>query len=317
MIRRVALMVAALLLLAACTTSTASVAPSSTLPSSTGVATTGETVPTTAAPTTAAPTIVSTTTVLAPTTLGPTTEVPATATPATVLTPATGGPATLAGRPADFLGEETIGSSFEGRPITAWHRGAAGGKVILVVGVIHGTENDGMKIVDQLSVAALPPGIDLWLLPMMNPDGVAHDVRGNGNGVDLNRNFPHDWTAISHKGNWQWSGPGPASEPETQAYMAFTERIHPALTLWYHQDLFRVSPSKGRDAPLRQAYAKLTGLPYETVDGPTSIYTGVAATWTRTTLPEAMSFIVELGSTLSVAEAAVHASAVLAVAQMA
>jgi protein MpaA len=311
--RRATPTVLALLLLAACTSSTSAVAPSSSVspPTTDAASASVSSAPTTLAPTTLAPTTLAPTT-LAPTTLAPTTEAPTTELPATTI-----GATAPAGRPADFLGEETIGSSFEGRPITAWHRGAAGGKVVLVVGVIHGNENDGLKIVDRLSVAALPPDIDLWLLPMMNPDGVAHDVRGNGNGVDLNRNFPHDWTAISHKGNWQWSGPGPGSEPETQAYMAFTERIRPALTLWYHQDLFRVSPSKGRDAALRQTYARLSGLPYETVDGPTSIYTGVAATWTRTTLPEAMSFIVELGPTLSVPDAAVHASAVLAVAQMA
>ena len=75
---------------------------------------------------------------------------------------------------------------------------------------------------------------------MMNPDGVANDVRGNGNGVDLNRNFPHDWTAIAQPGDWQYSGSGPGSEPETEAYMAFAARIRPALTVWYHQDLFRV-----------------------------------------------------------------------------
>jgi protein MpaA len=219
-------------------------------------------------------------------------------------------------RPADFLGEETIGTSAGGRPITASHRGTPGGTVVLVVGVIHGNENAGLAIVDRLAQLPLPAGIDLWLLPLMNPDGYANDVRGNANGVDLNRNFPHDWTAIAAPGDWQYSGSGPGSEPETQAYMAFTERIHPALTLWYHQDLNRVSPSTGRDGPLRKKYAELTGLAYEVVSGPGSVYTGVAATWTRRTLPDAMSFIVELGPTLSPAQADVHAQAVLAVAQM-
>ena len=67
------------------------------------------------------------------------------------------------------------------------------------------------------------------------PDGVANERRGNGNGVDLNRNFPHDWTQIGQPGAGQYSGSGPASEPETQAFIVLTERIRPTLTLWYHQ----------------------------------------------------------------------------------
>ncbi|MEQ1704190.1 MAG: hypothetical protein ABMA25_29135, partial [Ilumatobacteraceae bacterium] len=58
-----------------------------------------------------------------------------------------------------------------------------------------------------------------------------------------------------------------------------------------------------------ERYAAITGLPIISVTGGT--YTGVAATWVRTTVPEAMSFIIELGPTLSADEARVHATAVL------
>ncbi|MEQ1873255.1 MAG: DUF2817 domain-containing protein [Ilumatobacteraceae bacterium] len=224
-------------------------------------------------------------------------------------------PPTTASGPADFLGEELIGTSVEGRPITASHRGTPGGVVILVVGVIHGDENDGLAVLDLLATMSVPAGFDLWLMPAMNPDGLANDQRGNGNSVDLNRNFPHDWTQIGQPGNGQYSGTGPASEPETQAFIAFAQRIKPTLTLWFHQDLYRISPSSGRDAPLRQRYAELTGLDYESITG--GIYTGVAATWVRRSVPDGMSFIVELGGSLSAEEAALHASAVLAVAQLA
>jgi protein MpaA len=246
----------------------------------------------------------STTSTTSTTTLPPTTLPPATLPPTT---------STIAGAP-DFIGEEIIGTSVEGRPIVASHRGTPGGTVILVVGVIHGDENDGLGILDQLATMPLPAGIDLWLMPAMNPDGLANDVRGNGNNVDLNRNFPHDWTAIGQPGEWQYSGSGPASEPETKAFIDFTSGIQPALTLWYHQDLYRISPSNRSDGPLRKRYAELTGLPYEAVTG--GIYTGVAATWVRLTIPDAMSFIIELGPTLSAEEAVVHANAVLAIAQM-
>lgn len=274
------------------------------------------TVPATDAATTSAPSSTGASTTAAPSSSSTSTTLAATTTSTSIAAPTTS--TTVAGaHAADFLGEEVIGTSAGGRPIVAHHRGTAGGKVVLVVGVIHGDENAGLAIVDQLDTMALPPGLDLWLLPAMNPDGVADDVRGNANGVDLNRNFPHDWTPIAQPGDWQYSGSGPGSEPETQAYMAFTERIRPVLTLWYHQDLNRVSPSSGPDGPLRQRYAELTGLPYEVISGPGSVYTGVAATWTRRTLPDAMSFIVELGPTLSAEQAAVHAAAVLAVAEMA
>ena len=214
---------------------------------------------------------------------------------------------------------EVIGTSVEGRPIEVIHVDPAsvlpGSVPVLVVGVIHGDENDGLPVLDDLAEGPVPPGVDLWLMPAMNPDGLAHDIRHNARGVDLNRNFPHDWTAIAEPGNWEYSGTGPASEPETQAFMAFVDRLQPALTLWYHQWEYRISPSWRSDGPLRQRYAELTGLPYLAVTGGT--YTGVAATWTRQSHPGAMSFIVELGEALSPAEAAVHADAVREVATMA
>jgi hypothetical protein len=56
-------------------------------------------------------------------------------------------------------------------------------------------------------------------------------------------------------------------------------------------------------------------LPYvETTGG---VYTGVAATWVRRTVPGALSFIIELGETLPAEQVDLHASAVLDVALMA
>lgn len=244
-----------------------------------------------------------TTTTLPSTTAPPTTAPPTTLPPATA--PTTTVPPTTV---ADVVVDE-IGTSVGGRPIVAERRGTPGGTPVLVIGVIHGNEDAGVAIVEELRTMAVPDGVELWLVESINPDGQAAQQRGNANLVDLNRNFPHDWTPIASPGEWEYSGSGPASEPETRALMAFAERVRPRLTIWYHQDLYRLTPAKGFDGELRARYAELTGLPIAPVTGGT--YTGVAATWVRRTVPDAVSFIVELGPTLSAAEAKVHAAAVL------
>ena len=255
-------------------------------------------------------------TVQAPTTVPPRPEPVAEETTTTV-------PAVVDGREVlddldsfDELAVDTemiVGRSVENRPITVVRRGSPGGTRVLVVGVIHGNEDAGADIVDVLRVTDVPDGVELWLVRSMNPDGQEHQVRHNANGVDLNRNFDQNWGPIAEPGFWEYSGPSPASEPETQVMTEIGEAVHPDLVLWYHQDLFRISPSTGRDGQIRTRYAELTGLPIITVSGGT--YTGTASQWSRTVVePGGIGFTIELGPTLSRDDAIRHADAVLTVA---
>jgi protein MpaA len=207
-----------------------------------------------------------------------------------------------------------LGYSIEGRPIFAERYGTPGGRRVLVIGVIHGDEDDGLAIVDELRRRAVPDGVELWIVESMNPDGVANQDRHNANQVDLNRNFPYKWGPIGVPGDGQYAGPGPASEPETQAMVNFMLQLQPDITLWYHQDLFVVNPAQGRDGRIRARYAELTGLPMGEITGGT--YTGIAATWARNEFRpnDGVAFIVELGPTVSPQEATVHADAVLTIA---
>jgi len=242
------------------------------------------------------------------TTAAPTAPTTASTAPTSTLAP----PATtlpgLAGLAADAVEVVEIGRSVEGRPITAVRRGTPGGAVVLVIGVIHGDEDDGVPILERLATAPVPPGVDLWLVESMNPDGQAAQRRTNANLVDLNRNFPYQWAPLGAPGDSEYGGTGPASEPETRAIVDFVTAVQPALGLWYHQDLFRISPGQGFEGQLKARYAELTGVPILRITGGT--YTGVAATWQRNTV-DGVSFIVELGPTLSAAEADAHAAAVL------
>jgi protein MpaA len=94
---------------------------------------------------------------------------------------------------------------------------------------------------------------------------------------------------------------------------ALGEAINPDLVLWYHQDLFRISPASGRDGEIRARYAGLTGLPLIAVTGGT--YTGTASQWSRTVVEtEGVGFTIELGPSLTRDEVITHAEAVLTVA---
>jgi murein peptide amidase A len=205
-----------------------------------------------------------------------------------------------------------IGRSVEGRPITVVERGTPGGKVVLVVGVIHGNETAGVEIVRDLAAAPVPEGIHLYLVESMNPDGQAHGTRTNANQVDLNRNFPLRWAPLGEPGDWEYGGIGPASEPETQAMVTLTMEIQPELAVWYHQDLNRLSPATGEKGRMVERYADLTGLPIMPVTGGT--YTGTASPWQESVVPGSAAFIVELGETLSDDQTATHAAALLDIA---
>ena len=222
------------------------------------------------------------------------------------------GPTGDQNRVADAIQHITIGTSVQGRPITATERGTAGGKVVLVFGVIHGDENAGRKAIELLKSQPVPPGIDLWLVDSMNPDGEALNQRQNANGVDLNRNFPHGWGPIGSPGYWQYAGRSAASEPETKAAVALIDQIHPAITLWYHQDAKLVVPA-GADANVYRTYAQMVGLPIDEVVGGT--YTGTATQYVNYTIPDGTAFVVELPGTVSGWMAMKHASALLAVSQ--
>jgi protein MpaA len=257
--------------------------------------------------TTTSTTSTTTSTTTTSTTTTPTTTTPATTTSTTTLPPPPG----PLGLNEDVVG---LGYSVEGRPIFAERYGTPGGRRVLVIGVIHGDEDDGVAIVDELRRRTVPDGVELWIVESMNPDGVANQDRHNANQVDLNRNFPYKWGPIGVPGDGQYAGTGPASEPETQAMINFMQQLQPDITLWYHQDLFVVNPAQGRDGRIRARYAELTGLPMGEITGGT--YTGIAATWARKEFRpnDGVAFIVELGPTVSPQEAAVHADAVLTIA---
>ena len=214
----------------------------------------------------------------------------------------------------NVLERRVFGTSIQGRPLEAFRMGDPKGVTVAVIGVIHGNEEAGLLITDELLNMQIPKGVNLWVIPSMNPDGTALNRRGNANRVDLNRNFPYGWARIGQPGYWQYSGPNRASEPETKALVSFFREIKPALGVWYHQDLNIISPGVGFEGEIRSRYGAVTGLPMKRITGGT--YTGVAATWQKRGLKNSMAFVVELGKTLNTDEAKVHAGAVLDISMM-
>jgi len=208
--------------------------------------------------------------------------------------------------------EIEFGRSVLNRPLTVIRRGNPGGVRVLVVGCIHGTEFAGAAVTNLLKTMALPSNIDLWILPMLNPDGFALKTRQNANKVDLNRNFPVNWQSIGKIGYWQWSGTGPATEPEVTSMMKLGNVVQPQLTIWYHQDYFRISPGTGRDGEIRKRYANLVNLPILKIEG--GSYSGTAAMWSETLNKEnTTSMTVEFGKGLRDGEAQANANAIATV----
>ena len=113
---------------------------------------------------------------------------------------------------ADAIGIAQIvqlGRSEEGRPIWALRIRASGTPTLgwRILGDHHGDEpSSGVlalsvaeHILDRYGndpeVTELVDADEIWVAPMVNPDGVIQRSRYNANGVDLNRNYSHEWSA--------------------------------------------------------------------------------------------------------------------------
>ncbi len=154
-----------------------------------------------------------------------------------------------------------VGTSRGGRAITAIRLGpAAAPRRLVVVGVIHGSEPAGSRVVARLRTLPLPAGLAVWLVPAMNPDGLAAGRRTNNARVDLNRNFPWGWR-FADRGGPNYSGPRASSEPETRAMMSFLSTVNPGLVVIFHQPLDGVDLYGAKSRATVRALARATRFP--------------------------------------------------------
>jgi protein MpaA len=216
-------------------------------------------------------------------------------------------PVAVAAAPAP--GTYLLGRSVDGRPIVAIERGdPASPRKVLVVGCIHGNEPAGTAIAARLERLRPPPGVDLWIVPTVNPDGIAAGTRGNAHGVDLNRNLNFHWQPLT---GVYYSGPRALSEPESRIVQRLVRRLRPRISIWYHQHLDLVDLSGG-DARIERRYARLVGERAVQL----TRYPGSVTSWENASMPGTTAFVVELpAGRLSVSAVARHAAAVLTIAR--
>jgi hypothetical protein len=158
---------------------------------------------------------------------------------------------------------DSIGASVEGRPILAVKVGPAGDDParanVLFMATHHAREwvstAVAMKLIRWLADSGSPVLLgarDVWVIPVENPDGYQYSfttdrfwrknrtLNGDGtSGVDPNRNYPGFWGlddlgSSPTPGTEIYRGTGPASEPETQAVIAFHAAHPPVVAVSYH-----------------------------------------------------------------------------------
>lgn len=122
------------------------------------------------------------------------------------------------------------------------------GRVILMGG-IHGDEYSSVSLIFRWleKLDQYHSGLFHWqVVPLLNPDGLLQKPRAtrqNGNGVDLNRNFPtFDWNSLAenywikrtYRNPRRYPGPMAASEPETQWFMRRINEFKPDAIVAVH-----------------------------------------------------------------------------------
>ena len=182
-----------------------------------------------------------------------------------------------------------LGRSWQGRPIYAYRLGNPAARRLLVVGAVHGDEPAGLALTRPLLRVGAPLHAELWIVPTLNPDGLAAGTRVNARGVDLNRDF------------------GRFTQRETRIARRLIQRLRPWVSVWFHQPQGLVR-AYGPSVSIGRTYAGLAREPYGTLVWPR----GTASRWQNTSLGQ-RSFVVELpAGRLSNGAAARHVHALLA-----
>jgi protein MpaA len=209
----------------------------------------------------------------------------------------------------------TFGQSVRGTELRAVRLGDPDAtRKALVIGSIHGDETAGHEIVRRLRRSHRDtPGVQLWVVTSVNPDGVEADTRKNARGVDLNRNFSYRWRGGESPSSGFYPGPHPFSEPESRAVRRLARRLKPRVTIWYHQPWGQVLAPCHGPARKQRRYARIADLPLKRCRG--HRLRGTATSWQNHRLP-GTAFVVELPSgELSSSAARRHARAAAKVAR--
>ncbi|MEO8036853.1 MAG: murein tripeptide amidase MpaA [Acidobacteriota bacterium] len=172
---------------------------------------------------------------------------------------------------------EIYGDSLERVPLTVFLPDS-GTAAVVVLAAIHGDEAETTVAVSE-ALRCIPRG-DLQAAVILcgNPDGMLRGTRGNGRGVDLNRNFPtSNWSPdpVHYKSRANDArdialspGTEPASEPETRALVSLLERLQPRAVVSLHSALACVDDAGashlGRQLANRCALPFLTEIGYPT-----------------------------------------------------
>jgi protein MpaA len=189
------------------------------------------------------------------------------------------------------LSGRVLARSTAGRPIRVMAFGSPRARRKLAVfGCIHGTECAGTRIAHRLLTGCPPRRVDLWVVPNLNPDGLALGTRLDGRGVDLNRNFPARWRPAGRRWDPQYPGPHPLSEPETLAARRLIRAVRPQTTIWFHQQTEPLVRAWGPSTAVARRYAQLSGLPFERLRW----LPGTAPQWQNRRFSGSSSFVVEL-----------------------
>jgi hypothetical protein len=173
-----------------------------------------------------------------------------------------------------------IGVSAQGRPIRGLQIGTGSRKLVLI-GDTHGLpEANTFELVRQLAdyfranAQEVPDSVRLYIIPTLNPDGLALGTRFNSRGVDLNRNMNTNLDACPEN-DWQVTVQGARgivsdtggtyadSEPESQIIRDFL--VDASAAIFYHSNAGNVFPAYCEHTPsitLAETYAAAANYSY-------------------------------------------------------